>query len=141
MARADVAWNSLNSTSRCFIFILLGDGIEASKLKDGNENGERFMRALKQEAEGTGSLLEEWGKGEWFKDLKCCCQLFEYQETAGKKRAKLEVSAGEGDKIYTTSNTYQYILVLYLKKNVLILGMTHKFAFIHIDHTRVWDTI
>lgn len=34
-------------------------GIEASKLKDGNENGERFMSALKQEAEGTGNLLEE----------------------------------------------------------------------------------
>lgn len=63
--------------------------------------------------------------------------MFEYQETAGKKRTKLEVSTGEGDKIYTTSSTYQYILVLYLKKKVLILGMTPKFAFIHIDHTRV----
>lgn len=88
-------------------------GIEASKLKDGNENGERSMRALKQEAEETGNLLEEWGQGKWFKDLKCCFQVFEYQETAGKKRAKLEVSTGEGDKIYTASSTYQYILVLY----------------------------
>lgn len=139
MARADVAWNSLNSTSRCFKFILLGDGIEASKLKDGNENGERFMRALKQEAEGTGSLLEEWGQGEWFKDLKCCCQLFEYQETAEESEA-----GSFRRRRWQNLHHIKYIPVhtgASFKKNVLILGMTHKFAFIHIDHTRVWDTI